>query len=116
MSTSDQDMGTEDSQSQDSETENNESYARLTAETLANESLSDKTPYNSALRLAVTNEALFEMAEGWHSIARQMGNDYAASHPHYQRLFKELSLRGIISQAGHWLVDPSTVNLNFVRV
>ena len=84
---------------------------------LADQSLSDISPYNSALRFDVlTNEALLEMVEGWQKIIRQMGKDYAVAHAHYQAVWDELILRGMVDPAGNWLVDPEKVDVKFVRV
>ena len=109
---SDQNIGTEDSQSQDDETESNGSYVGLTADMLVDQSMSDVSPYNSALRLDVlTNEALLEMVERWQKITRQMRRDDAVVHPHYQAVSEELVLRGMVDRAGNWLVDPERVDM-----
>ena len=93
---SDQDLATEDSESQDDEIENDQSHAGLTANMLADHSLSNTSSYDSALPLAgLTNEALLEMKEAWKEIARQKGKDYAASHPHCRKVLIELVARGM---------------------
>lgn len=106
-----------DNQSQDDETESNISYVGLTADMLADQSLSDESPYNGALRMNVlSNWALLEMVEGWQVGIRYTGRDNAEAHPHYQELLEELVLRGMVDRAGHWLVDPDKVDMKFVRV
>lgn len=56
------------------------------------------------------------MVEAWQKVTRQIGQDYAVAHPHYQAVLEELVVRGMVDPAGNWLVDPEKVDMKFVRV
>lgn len=84
--------GTEDSESDDDEIPNHQPYG-LPLDMLANESFSEISSYDNTLRIDVLdNGALLKMVEGWQTVVRQMGSDYAVAHPHSQAVLEELGL------------------------
>lgn len=64
----------------------------------------------------LSDETLLTMLRAWYNTIGFTGKENAEPHLQLQKVLKELFSRGLIDQAGDWLVDPSTVDLNLVRV
>lgn len=64
----------------------------------------------------LSTQTLLDMLREWYNFLGDRSQLGKEPHPHLQKLFKELFLRGIIDQGGQWLVNPVRMDMEFVRV
>ncbi len=75
------------------------------------------TPYDPKLRMDIlTNEALIDMVKAWQEIAEYGQVDNYVENPHFQKVMKEMFVRGMVDETWTWIADPERVNMAWRRV